>query len=369
MPGDEGAGARTATLLTGCQWRGAGEGVAAAGFPICAPPGRGQDPTNRTTARGPVDLLIVLNPTAGPTDVSPDEIERKVRRYGHNVRIVTTDDDAWVDAIAEGSVVVAAGGDGTVRRVALAVAGTGVAFTVLPLGTANNIARVFGLDPDDLDGIIGAWAAGSLLGTGLDVPILAAGAHGGRFIEAVGAALVAEVAHLVEQRQADGTAEGSMEDGLRALLDHLVTLEPRPWTIDVDGDDLSGDLLAVEVLNTPTIGPGVRLADADPCDGQLDVVIIGPHHRERLIDQTTSRLDGDTHPATRDFDVRRGTSITIHPPAGVRVHCDDHHWVADATCTLYVTVDGLHARLVRQPSATDLTRGGGPCDVGVDHER
>lgn len=303
-----------------------------------------------------MDLLVVLNPRAGPADASPDEIERKVRRYGHDVRVVTADDDAWVDAIVEGSVVVAAGGDGTVRRVALAVAGTGVAFTVLPLGTANNIARAFGLDPDDLDGIIGAWAAGSLVDTALDVPVLGTATHSGRFVEAVGAALVADVAHLVEQRQADGTAEGSMEDGLRALLDHLVTLQPRPWTIDVDGDDLSGDLLAVEVLNTPAIGPGVRLADADPCDGQLDVVIIGPDHRERLIEQTTSRLDGDTHPITGDFSVHRGTNITIHPPVGVRVHRDDHHWVADATCTLHVTIDGLQARLVRQRSATDLTR-------------
>lgn len=303
-----------------------------------------------------MDLLIVLNPTAGPTDASPDELEGWVRRFGHNVRIVTADDDGWGDAVAEGSVVVAAGGDGTVRRVALAVAGTGVPFTVLPLGTANNIARAFGLDPDDLDGIIGAWAPGSLVDAQLDVPTLAAGAHGGRFVEAVGAALIADVAHRVEQRQADGTAEGSMEDGLRALLDHLITLEPRPWTIDVDGDDLSGDLLAVEVLNTPAIGPGVRLADADPCDGQLEVVIIRPKHRGRLIDQTTSRLDGDAHPVTGDFDVHRGTSITIHPPAGVRIHRDDHHWLDDDTCTLQVTVDGLHARLVRRPHATDLTR-------------
>lgn len=204
-----------------------------------------------------MDLPIVLNPTAGPTDVSPNELERRVQRYGHNVRIVTDDDDGWVDAIVRGSVVVAAGGDGTVRRVALAVAGTGV-FTVPALGTANNIAGAFGLDPDDLDGVISAWAARSLVNTALDAPTLAAGARGGRFVEAVGAALVAEVAHRVEQRQADGTASGSMEDGLRALLDHLVALKPRRWAIDVDGDDLSGDLLAVEVLNTPAIGPGVR---------------------------------------------------------------------------------------------------------------
>lgn len=297
-----------------------------------------------------MDLLIVFNPTAGSADASPDRLERAVRRYGHDVRIVTTDDDRWTDAITEGSVVVAAGGDGTVRRVALAVAGTGVPFTVLPLGTANNIARAFGLDPNDLDGIIAAWGAGSLVEAQLDVPTFAAGAYGGRFVEAVGAALVADVAHIVEQRQADGTALGSMEDGLRALLDHLLTLDPRHWRIEVDGQDLSGDLLAVEVLNTPTIGPGLRLADSDPSDGEIDVAIIGPRHRERLIEQTARRLDGDTDPVTGDLDIHRGTSITVHPPAGVRVHRDDHHWVPSDTCTLHVTIDGPPARVLRRPT-------------------
>lgn len=303
-----------------------------------------------------MDLLIVLNPTAGPTPTSPEQLERRVGLDGHHVRVVTTEDAGWLDGVDAETTVVAAGGDGTVRRVALAVAGTGIPFTVLPLGTANNIARALGLDSDDPDGIIGSWSSGSLVTARFDVPTLVAGEHGGHFVEAVGGALVGDVAHLVERRQRHGTADGSIDDGLRALLDHLVTLEPRRWRIEIDDEDLSGDLLAVEVLNTPAIGPGLRLADADPCDDQLDVVLIHARHREQLAQQATSRLGGDPQPHSGGFDVHRGTRITIQPPAGVRVHRDGHHWIAGGACTLQVSLDGLHARLVRRSDDTDSTR-------------
>lgn len=53
----------------------------------------------------------------------------------------------------DGGVVAAAGGDGTVRSVAQALAGTDVPMAVIPIGTFNFFARTHGI-PEDIDGAL-----------------------------------------------------------------------------------------------------------------------------------------------------------------------------------------------------------------------
>ena len=57
-----------------------------------------------------------------------------------------------LDALEHGAdVVVAVGGDGTVRTVASAVSGTGHALGIIPIGTGNLFARNMGVPVDDID--------------------------------------------------------------------------------------------------------------------------------------------------------------------------------------------------------------------------
>ena len=61
--------------------------------------------------------------------------------------------DAGVD------LVIAAGGDGTVRSIAAAVRGTGVPVGIVPLGTGNLFARNLGIPVNDLgDAVVLAFA-------------------------------------------------------------------------------------------------------------------------------------------------------------------------------------------------------------------
>ncbi|MFI0899721.1 diacylglycerol kinase family protein [Streptomyces sp. NPDC020983] len=108
----------------------------------------------RTTEPVPGTTVVVVNPVS----VSASERERlrlvleRHGRTGPRFAETTAEDPGHgqaARAVAEGaSLVVVCGGDGTVRAVADALAGTGVPLAVAPHGTGNLLARNLGLPLD-----------------------------------------------------------------------------------------------------------------------------------------------------------------------------------------------------------------------------
>ena len=91
-----------------------------------------------------VKISLVFNPTAGGGQEEAD-IVSLLTGAGHKVRSRSTKGN-WRKLLQDpGDLVVAAGGDGTVRKVALATAEIGVPFALLSFGTANNIGKTLGL--------------------------------------------------------------------------------------------------------------------------------------------------------------------------------------------------------------------------------
>ena len=114
-------------------------------------------------------------------------------------------------AVAENKaadVIVAAGGDGTVRLAAKAVAGTGIALGVIPLGTGNVLAHEAGL-PRDAEGLA------RLLLTGVPRRINTATANGELFLLMAGAGF-------------DGRIIASLDHGLKNRVGKLAFLPPGP---------------------------------------------------------------------------------------------------------------------------------------------
>ena len=98
-------------------------------------------------------LTVILNGAAGPgtDDTRAEAITRHFRDAGVEARIVAVDGggpllEAARRAMSENpTVVVAAGGDGTISAVGAVLAGTDVALGVLPLGTLNHFAKDAGI--------------------------------------------------------------------------------------------------------------------------------------------------------------------------------------------------------------------------------
>ena len=99
-------------------------------------------------------MVAIVNPSARGARDAQDLLCAEVRRLGWpaaRVLPTTVSDPGGSqarEALRQGAdIVVAIGGDGTVRQVAHELAGTGVALAILPMGTANLFARNLGVAP------------------------------------------------------------------------------------------------------------------------------------------------------------------------------------------------------------------------------
>src|SRR5437868_2564299 len=90
--------------------------------------------------------VLVHNPTAGTKGYDKDGITAALKLAGYETRYASTKGDDVEDALKKGAdLVVAAGGDGTIATVIRALTDRSIPVALLPLGTANNIARSLGI--------------------------------------------------------------------------------------------------------------------------------------------------------------------------------------------------------------------------------
>jgi diacylglycerol kinase (ATP) len=264
-----------------------------------------------------VRVSLFHNDDAGE-GTSLHEIRSALEHHGHElVHVVRKTSDPSAILAIPTDLVVAAGGDGTVSAVARALAKTSIPFTILPLGTANNIAK--SLDSHGpIEWLIQSWHSASPRPLDLGV---ATGEWGTReFVESVGCGLVsAAIAAAKALPNDEGRASSTVTvpDAIRTYLDVLARLKPQRCTLSLDGDEMAGDFLLLEVLNMPSLGPNLVLSrDADPSDGSFTVVMATADHREELTRFLELRLEERDRPLT----------LPSRPARKVEIRgCREHH--------------------------------------------
>lgn len=287
-------------------------------------------------------VILVHNPTAGDEQHDRAALEAALHAAGHVVDYRSTKDSGWEEPLGgRPDLVVVAGGDGTVIKVFKQLAGSPIPATLIPLGTANNIAETLGFATDDPNRLVRAWPDFLLRHVDLGEVVAPWGAR--LFVESAGGGLLSDL--LAEAEEEDGHAvEDKVQRGVELLRGLFAEPHAARWGVELDGEDLSAELLGVEALNVRETGPELHLAPgADAGDGLLDVVLIAPEDGDLLREHLDARLGG-APPEALELTVYRGRELTLLPPAGAVLHVDDDLWPEDEE---------------DQPGGTVLVRTGG----------
>ena len=256
-------------------------------------------------------ITVILNSTAGSADGSPrSRIEQAFARarIAAEVRTVTGPEvhAAAERAAADGSTLVAAGGDGTVSTVASVAAAAGVTFGVVPLGTLNHFAKDAGI-PLDLDEAAQAIAAGFT--RALDIGVV----NDHLFVNNVGLGLYVRIVRERERQQRQGRRKWTaFAIGLANAWVRFRTLTVR---LDVEGTALVRQTPFVFIGNGDYKAEGLDVGSRTSIDaGRLLIYVAPEAGRFDLIGLSLRALAGRLTPDVK-LEEFSATEMTIEIPA------------------------------------------------------
>ena len=269
-------------------------------------------------------VMLVHNPEAGSGDHEGSDLLARLRAAGYDADYSTTEAASLSRALESApDVVLAAGGDGTVGAVArlMATRAERTALAILPIGTANNIARSLGVH-GSVDEIVAGLDSPAR--RKLDVGTARAPWGTARFVESVGVGVFAGMLRDAESENAAWTAptnNAGRGARLRRMMDDA---HARHWRIDGDGEDLSGNYLFAVAMNIAYVGPTLALAPAaDPGDGRLDLVLVREDDRRALGEYFDALARGEE--PTLAIPTRRVSRLRLEW-SGTHGHVDDRLW-------------------------------------------
>ena len=250
---------------------------------------------------------LLVNPRAGggAAGAAVVPVARLLRDAGAAVEVTYTSGPAATAAlvgeiVATGAVVVSVGGDGMVASLAGAVVATGGTLGLVPSGRGNDFARQLGVSsrPEEV-------AETLLHAEPQTVDVIDTGDR-----VVVGSVYVG-VDSLASQIVNDSRHVPHQVLYPYAAVRALATYQPLTYRVEVDGVATEHRAATVVVANSGYYGNGMHIAPAASLtDGLLDVVVIQPRSRLRLIGWLPKLYDG-SHVELDEVQVFRGRTVTL----------------------------------------------------------
>jgi diacylglycerol kinase family enzyme len=279
---------------------------------------------------------LLHNPGAGHGEHSVDELAAIVKAAGfkctHDSVKEVGEDDINSDEI---DFVVLAGGDGTVRKIAKHLLKEDLPIALLPMGTANNIARTLGLS-DSTEDIVQSWKGANT--KAFDVGRVYGMGKRRFFLEGVGFGVFPKLMKEMKNQKKDDidNPEKKLKTAVQLLHDIVQTYKAKKCIIQVDGVVHEGKFLLAEVMNTRSIGPNLNLAPfADPGDGQFEVVLIPEERRNDFLKYLEAKTKGNEE--LTYFHTIRANKVEMFWK-GTAMHIDDENIKMDKPMKLDIVL-------------------------------
>ncbi|MES1240808.1 MAG: diacylglycerol kinase family protein [Acidobacteriota bacterium] len=261
---------------------------------------------------------LIYNPTAGRQRHAQvlDPILEALRKGGLDVEPVPTGGPGQATGLARdraaagADLVIAFGGDGTVREVSAGILGTDAVLGILPGGTTNVLAMSLGLPLDPLES---ARFLPRLCPQPLDVGLV----NEAPFLMMISAGLDSSVLAALDTRLKWRFGKAAIVwQGLQEWWRY-----PYPrFQVLADGEPFDASFVAVS--NIPHYGGAYALAPgARPYDGRLDLVLFRGGGRLETIGFVADLLRG-VHIRRKDVTIRHVREVVFESPSGAIAQID-----------------------------------------------
>lgn len=267
--------------------------------------------------------LVIMNPKAG--SCTPEQVravlDESFGAHGWTYTLYeTSPDDDLRDQVRrareEGcDLVVAGGGDGTVSLVANELAGSAIPLGVLPLGTANVLARELGI-PTDL-----GQAVALLVGPHREREMDLMRVNGRHFILQIGIGLDSL---MIKDTDREAKRRFGRLAYLATLVGKLVGYQSQRFTIAADGKRMRPRAWQALIANAGTLGvkPLRWGPDISPTDGELDLCLFNVRQPADYARLLWRLLSGRYQPAPNITYVRIHNQIAITTDRPLPVQAD-----------------------------------------------
>lgn len=235
------------------------------------------------------NVRILHNPEAGDSLFSKETLTGICEKYGFNWSYHSLKKPGWDHYSEKDEMVLLCGGDGSIQKVLESFLGMKriIPIALIPGGTANNISKNlphYSFDNPIVQTDIAKLDHGTVSGS-LRTPF---------FIESCGIGLLSHLIKKMSDYNSDGMESAEkIKTARNELLKITRGYSGFQCEIKTNGEVLRDTYLMVEILNSPSVGPNLTLADdCKPADGKLNLVTVTTSERADFESYLSAVIEG-----------------------------------------------------------------------------